>query len=150
MMESDGEILRLKCSSCGSTHSVLTMDMIPFCVYSLPAFLALLGLCLEPDGSVPKTEQKTGVSYQILYRMLLVFHAYRERLAVLLRREGLWNASENPLPRQALPLLGHRPPPWMQSAFFQAYRSPAFLHRRNTEAFPLSFGTMSRLSEQPT
>ncbi len=143
LLETGSEILRLKCNSCGSTHAILTMDMIPFFSYSLPAFLALIGLCLEPDGSVLKTERKTGISYQLLYRLLLIFHGYRERLALLLRRESLWGASASPLLRQLLSLLGHKPPPWMQSSFFMAYRSPVFLHRRSTGAFPLSFGTRS-------
>lgn len=142
LLETGGEILRLKCSSCGSTHAILTMDMIPFFSYSLPAFLALIGLCLEPDGSVPKTERETGVSYQLLYRMLLIFHEYREKLALLLRRESLWDASAIPLLGKLFSLLGHKPPPWMQSSFFMAYRSPAFLHRRSTGTFPLSFGTL--------
>ncbi len=142
LLETGGRILRLKCTSCGSTHAVLTMDMIPFFSYSLPAFLAFIGLCLKPDGSVPKAGQETGVYYQLLYRMLLVFHEYRERLALLLRRESLWEAAASPLPRQLLPLLGHRPPPWMQAAFFRAYLSPVFLHRRITGVFPLSFGVL--------
>lgn len=150
LLEIGGEILRLKCSSCGSTHAVLTLDMVPFFSYSLSAFLALIGSCLKPDGSVPKTGQETGVSYQILYRMLLIFREYRERLTLLFRRESLWDAPASPLFRQILLLLGHKPPPWMQSAFFRAYRSPVFLHRRITGAFPLFFGTISRRFGQPT
>lgn len=144
LLETGGEILRLQCRSCRSTHAVLTMDMVPFFSYSLPAFLALIGLCLQPDGSVPKTAGQTGVSYQLLYRMLLIFHAYRERLTLLLRRERLWDASASPFFRQMLRLLESSPPPWLQSAFFRVYRSPAFLHRRITGAFPLSFGAFCR------
>lgn len=112
-------------------------------LYSIPAFLALIGLCLQPDGSVPKAERDTGVSYQQLHRMLLIFHEYRERLTLLLRRESLWNAASNPLLRQLLPLLDQKFPPWLQSAFFQAYCSPAFLHRRIAGAFPHYFGALS-------
>lgn len=143
LLETSGEILRLQCGVCRRTHAVLTMDMIPFFSYSLPAFLALIGLCLRPGGSVPKTGRKTGVSYQLLYRMLLVFRKYLARLTLLLRREGIWNTSVNPLFRQILPLLGYDPPPWLQSAFFRVYLSPVFLHRRITGAFPLSFGVLT-------
>ena len=41
------EILRLKCCSCGSTHAVLTMDIIPFFAYSIQAFLVLVSLCIK-------------------------------------------------------------------------------------------------------
>ena len=43
------EILRLKCSSCDTTHAVLTLDIIPFFEYSIYAFLALVSLCMEED-----------------------------------------------------------------------------------------------------
>ena len=144
LLETSGEILRLQCGSCFSTHAVLTMDMIPFFSYSLPAFLALIGLCMQPDGSVPKTERHTGVSYQMLYRMLTIFHEYHKKLTLLLRRENLWEAAAHPLPRKMLLLLEQQLPPWIQSAFFRAFRLPVFLHRRITGAFPLFFGTSSQ------
>lgn len=134
------EILRLKCRSCGATHAVLTMDIIPFFVYSIQAFLMLISLCMKPEGSVLQTEQETGVSYQVLYRFVLLFHEYAGKLALFLRREGLWEASRHPSGRQMLPLLSVKPPPWLQSGVFRQERSPLFLHRRSTAACPLLFG----------
>ncbi|MCM1193673.1 MAG: DUF6431 domain-containing protein, partial [Butyrivibrio sp.] len=107
--EEQMEILRLKCSSCGTTHAVLTMDMIPFCVYSIQALLALLAMCMEAEGSVLRTEERTGVSYQMRYRFLLIFHGYRERLSLFVRLETLWKGSAQPLDRQILPLLQAKP-----------------------------------------
>ena len=134
------EILRLKCSSCGTTHAVLTMDMIPFFVYSIQAVLALLAMCMEPEGSVLRTEEKTGVSFQLLYRFLLVFHEYRQRLSLFLRLESLWEIPAQPLDRQLLPLLKAQPPPWPASRFFARLRVPLFVHRRSTSSYPLFFG----------
>lgn len=134
------KILRLKCSSCGTTHAVLTMDMIPFFVYSIQAFLALTAMCMEPEGSVLRTEKKTGVSYQLLYRFLLIFHEYRERLSLFLRLEVLWDSPTQPLDRQLLPLLKAQPPPWPSSRFFEIFHVPLFLHRRSTASYPLVFG----------
>ncbi len=134
------EVLRLKCRSCGSTHAVLTMDIIPFFVYSIQAFLNLISLCMKPEGSVLQTERETGVSYQVLYRFLLIFHGYAKKLALFLRREGLWEAFGHPLGRQMLPLLFVKPPPWLQSGVFRQERVPLFLHRRTTAAYPLLFG----------
>lgn len=134
------EILRLKCSSCGKTHAILTMDMIPFFSYSIRAFLALLSLCMEPEGGVLRTEEKTGISYQLLYRFLLAFHEYRERLSLFLRLETLWGGRAQPLDRQMLPLLRAQPPPWPSARFFSRFRTPLFLHRRSTAAYPLLFG----------
>jgi len=134
------EILRLKCSSCGKTHAILTMDMIPFLSYSLQAFFTLVAMCLDPDSSVPSTEDKTGVSYQLLYRFLQIFHAYTQRLMLLLRLERLWNQPEQPLDSQITALLHSLPPPWPASGFFRHFRTPLFLHRCNTVTYPLVFG----------
>lgn len=134
------EILRLKCSSCGTTHAVLTSDIIPFFAYSIHALLALLSLCTEPGCSVPQTEKETGISYQMLYRFLLIFHEYTAQLMLFLRLEKLWDAAGQPLDRQLLPLLSRKPPPWFQSSFFRRFRIPVFLHRRSTVSYPLRFG----------
>lgn len=72
-----------------TTHAVLPMDAIPLFVYSIQAFLALLSLCLEEDGSVPRTEKETGVSFQLLYRFLRLFREYAGMLMLLLRRKAL-------------------------------------------------------------
>lgn len=137
------EILRLKCSSCGKTHAVLTMDMIPFFSYSVQAFLALAAMCLEPKGSVLRTEEKTGVSYQLLYRFLQIFHEYAQRLMLFLRLEALWNSPGQPPDSQTVSLLKAQPPPWPGSRFFQHFGTPLFLYRRSTIAYPLVFGAAS-------
>lgn len=134
------DVLRLKCSSCGKTHAVLTMDMIPFFSYSVQAFLALVSMCLEPGGSVLRTEEKTGVSYQLLCRFLRIFHEYRQRLMLFLRLEALWSHPRQPSDSRAVPLLTAQPPPWPGSRFFRHFHAPLFLHRRSTAAYPLLFG----------
>ncbi len=136
------EILRLKCSSCGKTHAVLTMDMIPFLAYSMQAFLKLAAMCLEPEGSALRTEEKTGVSYQLLYRFLQIFHEYAQRLMLFLRLEALWDNRWQPLDSQIVSLLKSKPPPWPGSRFFLHFRTPLFLHRRSTVAYPLVFGAV--------
>lgn len=141
LSETRGKILRLQCSSCESTHAILTMDIIPFFIYSMAAFQALIELCLGLDGSVPKTEEQTGVSYQLLYRFLMIFNEYREKLSILLRQESLWDSSANPLPREVLAILSAQPPPKIETAFFRTFRTPLFLHRRSTVSYPLRFGT---------
>lgn len=140
LMDARIEILRLKCSSCGKTHAVLTMDMIPFFSYSIYAFLALIAMCMEPGGSVLRTEEKTGVSYQLLYRFLTLFHEYRQRLMLLLRLESLWSRPGQPLDSQVILLLKSQHPPWPGSCFFSHFQAPIFLHRRSTIAYPLVFG----------
>lgn len=141
LKEEHMDILRLKCCSCGSTHAVLTMDIIPFFAYSSQAFLALLFLCMAEKSSVPRTSEKADVSFQLLYRFLLIFHEYAEKLILFLRMEALWEG-EGKLPEsRILPLLLGKSPPWPQSCFFQKFRSPLFLHRKSTVSYPLCFGS---------
>lgn len=150
LKEKQIDILRLKCCSCGTTHAVLPMDAIPFFVYSIQAFLALLSLCLEEDGSVPQTEKETGVSFQLLYRFLRLFREYTGMLMLLLRREALWEGEEKLSRGQLLSRLSGKAPPWPQSSFFQCFRTPLFLHRRSTVSYPLRFGAAMPGCSTPT
>lgn len=143
-------LLRLKCRFCGTTHAVLTGDMIPFLIYSIQAFLFLVCLCMEPEGSVLKTEEKTGVSYQLLYRFLKIFHEYAMRLSLLLRLLGMWDEPSQPLNSQLLPLLKEQPPPFPSPEFFAYFRIPLFLNRRSSVFYPLLFGAVSPESGTPT
>ena len=61
-------ILRLRCKNCGSTHAVLTADMVPFFAYSLPCILFVLQAAFGEKGSVTEAGRKTGISYQVIYR----------------------------------------------------------------------------------
>lgn len=140
LMEGRMEILRLKCISCGSTHAVLPMDVIPFFAYSVQAVLALLSLCMEENGSVVQTEKETGVSCQLLCRFLRIFHEYSGKLMLFLRREALWEGEGKPAGNRLLALLYGKSPPWPQSSFFRVLRVPLFLHRRSTVSYPLRFG----------
>lgn len=68
LLESGGEILRLRCRYCHSTHSVLTADIIPYSSYSRIAVWGLLRICSPPDGTISGTEKKTGISHQTICR----------------------------------------------------------------------------------
>ena len=135
-------LLRLRCFSCGTTHAVLTGDMIPFFIYSIQVFLFLVCLCMEPEGSVLKAEEKTGVSYQLLYRFLKIFHEYAQRLSLFLRLLGMWDGLSQPLNSQLLPLLKEQPPPFPSSGFFAHFQIPLFLNRRSSVSYPLLFGAV--------
>lgn len=135
------DILRLQCGSCKSTHSILTMDMIPFCIYSLQTFLALVGECVSVGSSVPKTADSTGLSFQLLYRFLVIFQEYRERLTLFLRAILLWTDAPQPSPEWISRILLMHPPPWPQAHYFKENASPLFLRRHNTVSYPLIFGS---------
>ena len=144
------EILRLQCGSCGSTHAILTADVIPFSVFSVEAFLTLLSFCLTRNGSVLQAEKKTGVSYQLLYRFLQIFYEYRGKLILFLRRETLWCLAGHPAAGELLQLLLSHPPPRLTCRFFSCFQTPLFLHRRSTVSYPLTFHGGSMQIQPPT
>lgn len=144
------KILRLQCGSCKSTHAILTMDMIPFCIYSIQAFLALAAGCLDEGSSVPKTEVRTGVSFQLIYRFLRLLREYRQRLLLFLHSQYLWTDTVCPSDREILAFLMVHPPPWPQASYFREFLSPLFLHRRNTVSYPLVFGCRMPGQDTPT
>ena len=90
------EILRLKCSSCGTTHAILTSDMIPFLVYSYSCILTLLESVCGQKSSVCRAQYKTGISYQTLYRFFLLLREYCAKISLLLRSHTVWNKENNP------------------------------------------------------
>ncbi|WP_177214701.1 DUF6431 domain-containing protein [Anaeromicropila populeti] len=64
------EILRLKCQSCHSTHSILPWDCIPFQVYSLPVVLFLCEQVRIKQASIRKTVKRTKCTIQTIYQKL--------------------------------------------------------------------------------
>ena len=144
------QILRLQCGSCQTTHAILTMDMIPFCIYSIHAVLMLAAECLKEGGSVPKTEARTGVSFQLLYRFLLILQQYRERLLLFLRSQCLWTEQVHPSAGEIPAFLLIHPTPWPQAQYFREFLHPLFLRRRNTVSYPLVFGCRFPRQETPT
>lgn len=133
------EILRLKCSSCGTTHAILTSDMIPFLVYSYSCILTLLENVCGQKSSVCRAQYKTGISYQTLYRFFLLLREYCAKISLLLRSHTVWNKENNPDVSQIPSLLLEQPPPYIQAWFFREYQSPILLHRRSTVSYPLLF-----------
>lgn len=65
-------ILRLRCKNCGSTHAVLTGDMVPFLAYSLPCILLVLQTVFGKKALLPKQGEKQG----FLIRLFIVFTSY--------------------------------------------------------------------------
>lgn len=127
------KILRLKCRSCHSTHSILPCDIIPFQIYSLPVVLFLCGQVLAQKQSLRKTAKKTNSSIQTIYQKLGLLIRSLDLIELYLRQESLYT--------EAAPLslgkgLGFLLLPAMKfSAYFHCHGHPLFLHRRNTDSY---------------
>ncbi len=75
-------ILRLKCEACGSTHAVLTMDMIPFYIYSFSLILDIVRSVLVQKMPVLKKEKESSISFQTIYRFICLWQLYFESYSV--------------------------------------------------------------------
>ena len=62
-------ILRLRCKNCGSTHAVLTADIVPFWAYSLPCILVAFQAAFGKMVLLQKQGEKQG----FLIRLFTVF-----------------------------------------------------------------------------
>ena len=120
------------------------MDMIPFQVFSLPAFLMIL-LWLFPDDApvtakTPVNKAPDGISWHVLKRILLIYLNHRTRMMASLRQQDLHEAAAD-LPDTVLVTvyLGVSPPDGAREAYLLCHKQPALLSRRNTVSYLLRF-----------
>ncbi len=131
------EILRLKCQSCNSTHSILSGDMIPFQVYSLPVVLFLCKQILIEKASLRHTAQKAKCTILTIYQKLHLFKQSITLIELYLRQVSLYTASSSISLTRALTNL--LLPTMRFTAYFHCHGHPIFLNRRNTISYPLYF-----------
>ncbi|WP_414632055.1 DUF6431 domain-containing protein [Clostridium sp. UBA1353] len=96
------EILRLKCKSCNSTHSILPGDIIPFQVYSLSVVLFLCKQILIKKASLRHTERKTNCTIQTIYQKLNLLKRSLHLIEFYLRQLSLYAVSASISLTQAL------------------------------------------------
>lgn len=134
------EILRLKCQSCHSTHSVLPGDFIPFQIYSLPVVLFVNEQVHIAKNSLRHTEEKLQVSLATLCQKLRLLKAFLVSIEFYLRQAFLYRAADPLSPVQALTLF--RLPTVKSESYFHCHGHPLFINRRNTPSYPLFFGAV--------
>lgn len=143
-------VLRLKCTSCGTTHAVLPMDIIPFHQFSVQAVLIVLLSVVSPGSSVPKTARQMDIPYQMAYLFLALYRRYEASILLMLRKLGFWESTVPLCSPVSIALLTEPPPPFPQMQFFEEYRHPLFLSRQGTASYPLRFAATFPGSVSPT
>lgn len=131
------EILRLKCQSCNSTHSILPGDIIPFQVYSLPVVLFLCEQILLYKNSIRNTVNKTKCTIKTIYQKLKLLTQSLTLIELYLRQMSLYTAASSISLTQALTFL--LLPTMKFSSYFHCHGHPIFLNRRNTISYPLYY-----------
>lgn len=131
------EILRLKCLSCNSTHSILPGDIIPFQVYTLPVVLFLCEQILLHKNSIRNTANKTKCTIKTIYQKLKILTQSLTLVELYLRQMSLYTAASSISLTQALTFL--LLPTMKFPSYFHCHGHPIFLNRRNTITYPLSY-----------
>ncbi len=78
-------ILRVKCTSCDSTHAILPGDLIPYKQFNYSSFMIVLKKYFLNRESGYELSKKYNVSYQTIYSFIKTFLAFKDDVFVTLR-----------------------------------------------------------------
>lgn len=81
-------ILRVKCSSCNSTHAILPSDIIPYCIYSFSSILKILTKFYSNEHTVLELCSTFSISFQVLYMLVSRFSLFLNSCITVLRNLG--------------------------------------------------------------
>jgi len=79
------KILRVKCTSCGSTHAILPSDIIPYKQFDYLSFMTILENYFYFDQSGYELSNKFNVSYQTIYSFINTFLIFKDSTFITLR-----------------------------------------------------------------
>lgn len=83
-------ILRLKCTSCGSTHAVLPNDIVPYCIYSYSTMLNILIRHYINKESVLSICVDLSISFQLIYSFISRFLEFADSCFLVLKNLGFF------------------------------------------------------------
>lgn len=78
-------ILRLRCISCGSTHSILACDVIPYCIYSSSFILKVLTEYFRKERKLSDICASYCISFQLIYTFISRFIDFINSCVTVLR-----------------------------------------------------------------
>lgn len=142
------EILRIKCTSCHSTHSILPGDCIPFQVYSLPVVLFLCEQIIIKKNSIRNTVQKTKCAIQTIYKKIKTLKQSLILIEFFFRQINLYTVTSSMSLKEALSLL--LLPTMKFSSYLHCHGHPIFLNRRITKPYPFYFAMVVSFFSNPT
>ena len=79
------KILRVKCTSCGSTHAILPGDIIPYKQFDYSSFIMILENYFCGLQSGYELSTKFNVSFQTIYSFINTFLIFKDSTFVTLR-----------------------------------------------------------------
>lgn len=88
IVEQKFTLLRVKCSSCNSTHAILPNDIIPYCIYSFSFILSTLTEYYSNEHSIPDLSSIFSISFQLIYIFIAKFSSFLNSCSIVLRSLG--------------------------------------------------------------
>lgn len=89
-------IIRLKCSSCSSTHAILPNDIIPYCIYSFSTIINILTRRYIKNEKILAIGEDLSISFQLIYNFISRFIKFLDSCLIVLKNLGLYNISTTP------------------------------------------------------
>lgn len=86
-------VLRVKCKSCGSTHTILPNDIIPYCIYSFSFIITLLSKRYIYKEKITDISENLSVSFQMIYFFISKILKFLDSASIVLRNLGSYCVS---------------------------------------------------------
>lgn len=135
------DILRIKCSSCGHTHAILPIDVIPFHIYATTCILTICSKFYIEEKSILTISNESNISYQLIYKFLNIFNLFLNHIQHLLRQLEILKYSEQVSCQKVMLTLSlYESTTKFIIAYLKHYRSPLFLTRRCTSSYFFTIG----------
>jgi transposase-like protein len=98
-------ILRLKCTSCNSTHAILPSNVIPYHIYSFSSTIKILLEHYEENLSVLSIAKKYNISFQLIYFILNIYISFINEYIYTLRILNVIKGTFIPTAKKLLSLI---------------------------------------------
>ena len=93
IIEKKISILRLKCTSCTSTHAILPNDIIPYCIYSFSTIINVLTRYYSKKEKVVSMAENLSISFQLIYNFISRFLDFLNSCLSVLKNLDFTNVS---------------------------------------------------------
>lgn len=90
------KILRLKCASCESTHAILPVDVIPYCIYSYSIMMKIVTDFFVDEKRMLDLANKYNISFQLIYSFISKLNRFSKDCIYVLRILSLLGNIFNP------------------------------------------------------
>ena len=116
------EILRLKCTSCNSTHAILPNDVVPYCIYSYSFMMKVIMDFAIDKERVLSIANKYNISFQLIYSFISRLNKFLKDCVYVFRTLNLLKDNFNPTVKDVLVMIENSFKNSFQKIFFSKTR----------------------------